>query len=326
MATNTIEQTAEEGLRSAISGAADFSDFKMPDVDSPVAASSSDTTLNNSTEDNNSSEESRSDSSKVATQTQTKSSREDAKASDDTNKATSNRTDKPKQTRPPQRIEQLLQEVKTLKSQLAEQKKNEPQTPAKEPEPLVTPPTKPTYSRDQLKTVIAQARANGRDDLIEAAQEEIEKIRDYEIEMAKWENKNSRAWEQHNHDMSHYENEAYKQWPDLKDPESSMSQAHAGIVDFIGKQMPEVMKKPISKFMLARIADWSLKSARVDVAEQEIKKLREEIQSLKKSGQPLNQKDNIEVGSKGSNPAADAKEQLMADIREFNKRSPMGGR
>lgn len=328
----TIEQppSADAGLKAAISagaGAEDFSQFKMAD-DAGADEGATQITPAASKDDGSTD---RSDVDDAANADKTTSQTE-PKKQDGTNAegTASNRTDKKNRLDP--RLDQLLTKTKDLegKLQAAEaklQEKAKAETKPREVKPLVPQPAKPTYTREVLKQIIAKARAEGNTDLIDNCNEELEKIRDYDLAMVKWEQQNGEATRQHNGAVQHFRQEALKKFPDLAKQGSELEKQYVGIRNgVIAEHFPEILEKPAGEYWVAQVAHWRMQSAQLDAVTSERNQLREEIQKLKKDGLPLESKDKLSIEGKGGEPSSDtddAAKNLKSALKGLNMGSTM---
>lgn len=314
MATETQEPTSDK-LIEGLSGMQDFSGFKMGDTGIGSEEAVSPSTLKEEPAHQPARETvNRGNTEETA---KTSSQEPEAKAPQtDTTEAASKRTDTPqaKGKSAQDRIREVVGEKNELKAKYDELEKrfnalsqgkkvDEPEKPKERPH-LIPPPEKPKFTRQQLKDYIAKAKEAGRDDMVEVAQEELEKIRDYEIELAKWEFKDSKEWERHQSHEQHYTQEAIKRWPELNNPESEQYKEYTRLMGRINQIEPAFLKKPESRYVLGEVMEWRLKSGRLDAAEEKIKKLEAENQRLTKAQQPITTSEAPVIGS--TNEKADA--------------------
>jgi hypothetical protein len=220
---------------------------------------------------------------------------------------------------------------KELEAKLASQEQAKTQTPTNEVKAtqetqqpqkqeipqLVPPPAKPQYTKQQLLPLLKKYQDEGNADMAWAVQQEIEKVRDYEIELAKWEGQNARAWENHQSQTGYWQSEANKKWPELAKQDSTIAKAMQKVNTFIKDVQSNPAKFAYNQAYMADVFDRSL---RFDAAEAENKQLREKIALLEKKGQPANQAEAPEVESTTSKtPLTEVRSKLKDAIRKANQ-------
>lgn len=219
--------------------------------------------------------------------------------------ASVSKADKPKsKNRAEERIQELVNKIKDLEAKVAQP--TEPKAPpqAKEAPVFVKKPDAPQYSREQLVPLMRKARAEGNMEMLEAAEIELEKVDKYEKELLRWEYQNGRAAENYQNGYSHYEKAAFEKWPDLKDPNSSLSQAHSKVENFLKETQTNPEKFIYHKAYMASIFDQALKT---DALSKENQELKAKVESYEKKMQPNKQSSTTQVGS-GDRPVDEDKE------------------
>jgi hypothetical protein len=332
--TNTIDQGAADArasLMSSIQQGQDYSQFK--DSSSSESPAVAETTLNNPSSESRSTSEA---AETVLNPTPSQPAKEGA--TNVSNEVATNQTDtQTPQAKPraPGRIQELLELNKVKEAKLQEYEKKIQEIEAKQkdpakasqPEYLIPQPTPPTHSKDVLAQLLQKAKSEGNQELFDQVQEQYEAWRQHEMKMIEWKIDHKEAVNRHNSNVEFYKQEAFKIAPELKDPNSPVSKEYIGIRGWAQKELPEALKKPVSEYFMAQVAKWKQgdesKSARLVAIESELKKTKEEIQSLKKGSMPLDSKTRTELGANTSpdSSLSDAKSSLLKGIQDFNRTS-----
>lgn len=310
----------------------DFSSFEVDAIQPPVedtqAPEAESTTLTNETEIQPSQEkEDRSNSTEEeAKQTET-SQDEQNKIPDINNKQETvskrpdtNAKETPKSV-PYNRFSEVTKEKNEWKTKYEEAVKKQSAQPQGEQKPdyAVPPPYdkkpelyKSNFSEEQLEGVLtSQADAETK----ELARLELNKLRDSERRVTRWESwevRNQQAYQQKQAQEVHFTNEAVKLVPDLNNADSPAFKEFSKIMSRVNKIDSNFMKQPEARYLIAQSVNDRLKSARMDTVLEENKKLKDEVQNLRKARQPLVASSAPVLGE----ASADAKPQSVSSFAD----------
>ncbi len=230
--------------------------------------------------------------------------------------------------RAPNRIAELLAQVKELKTKNEEYEKAKaaPQTPttatqATAPQAQQTPTMipKPEYTAEVLKGILKKKQFELDDHIVNAdlpkireTREFMENVQEKLAEANNWEQRNKQAVDQYNHAMTHYRNEVLKQWPDMGKENSPIRQEHAKVY----ARFQELQKNPaLLEHELASIASIRLRAAGMAALEETNKQLQQKLATYEKKSQPLKQEEApaAATGRDTDDPDAD----LLRGIRQM---------
>lgn len=232
------------------------------------------------------------------------------KAKSDITSNTPTSATEPKKDRSAQgRIKELTDKIKERESKIAEYEsklKSQTQTSEKskpeERKPLVNPPDKPPYDRVTLTRLHDHYEDQGDVGMVRTIRDELRKVEQYERDIALWELKEGKAWEQHEAAKSYFKGEAVKNWPDLANLDSEMSKEYEKCRTLLPKTVLESFDQvPEGSFLLASLANLRIAAkghvSKVGALEQENKTLREKLATYEKKMQPAKQSETTSAGS-----------------------------
>lgn len=230
-------------------------------------------------------------------------------------------------SRIPGRIEELLNKNKELTERLAKLetvpvKTQNDQTVSETqrgiPEVLKRPQSPSQYTKLDLLSMLQEARAKGLGDLELALVNELEKVRDFENDMVKWEISNGRAYEVQQHNINYWKTQADTKYVDRLKPETELGKAFVAVEKFVNESTKNPEKFEYNK---AYMADIFRRATLFDAMEKKTKDLEEKIASLQKKAQPLKQKESADISpSDPANTMENLKGNALSAIRSINSR------
>lgn len=218
-------------------------------------------------------------------------------------------------SRSQERIRELVAKTKELEARLANNE-TKGKDAAVAPEAIVPKPEQPRYTLDQLRIAKRKAQDEGNNELLEAVEEEIARVRDFPRDLKLWEIQNKQAIEKRDGETLSYRQEAVKKWPDLANMETPMFKAWAGVraaMD-IAQKSPGLMEYRMAE-VAALVAGSKNHAVEVDALKSENEKLKTEVETLRKKMQPGAPSGASEAGSTEGNHDAD--KALTRGLREY---------
>lgn len=221
-------------------------------------------------------------------------------------------------SRAPDRIQELLAQVKERDTKLAEYEKakatvtaqqSTQEAPKQVETPVMTP--KPEYDAATLQGVLdkkemelEEHRINGDLPKVKETLEFMRAIRGKLQEAQTWEARNKQASDQYNAAVQHYRNEVLKTWPDMGKDNSPIRQEHGKVF----ARFQEMQKNPaLLEHELASIASLRVRVAGMAALEETNKQLQQKLTELTAKQKPLKQ-DEAQTTSEAresDNPDAD---------------------
>ncbi len=235
--------------------------------------------------------------------------------------------------RAPNRIAELLQQVKERDAKIAEYEKAkatqvtqpQPATEAKQPQeqqiPVMAP--KPEYTADVLKAILKKKQYELDEHIVNADLPKIretrefmenvgEKLRDAET----WENRNKELFDKYNATTGQLKSEILKTNPDWDTPGSPIFKER----EAVHNQFMELQKNPaLYESKVASIARLRLNAAnsapKVAALEEQVKQLQQKLKTYEEKSRPLKQEEAPASGSNVDTDDPDA--DLLRNIRQI---------
>ncbi len=333
MAETLTEEQGRETFLKELTNLNDFGGFKR---ESPSESSASEpTSKQQSSEQPSPTAEDRG----KPEEAEVKTSQPEPKETVDTT-AASTRTDADKTKSdhvPYSRFSEVVSDRNNWKAKYEEAVKAKSEAPKTEEKPqapdtdIADIPPKPQYELKDLKSALTQYEDKIEDFRLEGNVEKVKECRNLikvlkdEIEKTSdWQSKYQEAVNRHHGIKSYLTQEIVKKYPDLTNPESEIAKTFTGMKTKVSEHLPRMLKEPKAEWFLAQASDWYLKSLRVDAAQQEITKLKEEVQRLQKAQLPITTNGVSRVGESSNTHEQSLQEgrsAIMEQIRKINSGS-----